>query len=79
VEADRPRLEESRPASDRPVHRGDFESYLLLTGTLEAVSFTQLTAPNVRTSELQIRWMEEDGAFVRAGQKVLEFDNSFRT
>lgn len=76
VEADRPRLEESRPASDGPVHRGDFESYLLLTGDLEAVRSTQLTAPNVPVSELQIRWMEEDGAFVRAGQRVLEFDNS---
>lgn len=76
VEADRPRLEGSRGASDAPVHRGDFESYLLLTGSLEAVRSTQLTAPNVPVSELQIRWMEEDGAFVRAGQKVLEFDNA---
>jgi multidrug resistance efflux pump len=74
VEADRPRVEGSRtPAST--VHRGDFERHLLLTGVLEAVRSTQLTAPSVPTSELQIRWMEEDGSFVRAGQKVLEFDN----
>ncbi len=76
VEADRPRLEESRPVSDVPVHRGDFESHLLLTGNLEAIRSTQLTAPHVPASELQIRWMEEDGAFVRAGQRVLEFDNA---
>jgi multidrug resistance efflux pump len=76
VEADRPRLRETRLASAGSAHRGDFESYLLLTGSLEAVRSTQLTAPNVPVSELQIRWMEEDGTFVRAGQKVLEFDNA---
>jgi multidrug resistance efflux pump len=77
VEADlpRPRIAESTPSVDGN-RRGDFESYLLLTGTLEAVRSTQLTAPNVPISELQIRWMEEDGAFVRAGQKVLEFENA---
>jgi len=76
VEAERPRPEGSPVASDALTRRGDFESYLLLTGALEAVRSTQLTAPNVPTGELQIRWMEEDGAFVRAGQKVLEFDNA---
>ena len=76
VEAERPRPEGSPVASGALTRRGDFESYLLLTGALEAVRSTQLTAPNVPTGELQIRWMEEDGAFVRAGQKVLEFDNA---
>ena len=76
VEAERPRPEGSPVASDALARRGDFESHLLLTGNLEAVRSTQLTAPSVRTSELQIRWMEEDGAFVRAGQKVVEFENS---
>jgi multidrug resistance efflux pump len=72
VEADRPRAEGSRTGDAR---RGDFERHLLLSGVLEAVRSTQLTAPNVPTNELHIRWIEEDGAFVRAGQKVLEFDN----
>ncbi len=73
VEADRPQAEGPRPPD--AAHRGDFERHLLLTGVLEAVRSTQLTAPSVPTNELQIRWIEEDGAFVRAGQKVLEFDN----
>ena len=76
VEADRPRLDESRLASDRPLHRGDFESYLPLPGRLETVRSTRLTAPNVPISDLQMRWIEEDGAYVCAGQKVLEFDNA---
>ena len=77
VEAERPRPEGSPVASDALTRRGDFESYLLLTGALEAVRSTQLTAPNVPTGELQIRWMEEDGAFVRAGQKVLKLGPKF--
>ena len=77
VEADRPRADGSgAPAASAAAHRGDFERHLLLTGVLEAVRSTQLTAPNVPTNELQIRWIEEDGAYVRAGQKVLEFDNN---
>ena len=75
AKADRPPLDESRPVSEAGARRGDFETHLLLTGALEAVRSTQLTAPNVPTSELQIRWMAEDGAFVRAGERVLEFEN----
>ncbi|MGH9324667.1 MAG: hypothetical protein ACRD3V_32890, partial [Vicinamibacteria bacterium] len=75
VEADPPgaRSPASPPSSE--TRRGSFESRLILTGTLEAVQSIQITAPNV-PDELQIRWIEEDGAFVRAGQRVLEFDNS---
>jgi HlyD family secretion protein len=78
VEADR-RTEPGRsvsPSDELVLRRGSFENHLLLTGTLEAVRSTQITAPSVPTGQLQIRWMEEDGAFVTAGQKVLEFDNS---
>jgi multidrug resistance efflux pump len=74
VEADRPRPEGGTASSTSP-HRGNFERHLLLTGVLEAVRSTQLSAPNVPTNELQIRWIAEDGGFVRAGEKVLEFDN----
>lgn len=64
------------PSVDSAVvsRRGDFASHLLLTGVLETVRSTQLTAPCVPMSELYIRWIEEDGAYVRAGQKVLEFE-----
>ena len=75
VEADRALPDGVPMASVAATRRGDFESHLLLTGSIEAVRSTQSTAPNVPVSELQIRWMAEDGAFVRAGQKVLEFEN----
>jgi multidrug resistance efflux pump len=81
VDADppRPRLEPAADAGNLQVRRGRLETRLLLTGTLEAVRSVQITAPRVPGSELQIRWMEEDGTTVQAGQRVLEFDNSTYT
>lgn len=77
VEADRlPPSRDTSALESTVLRRGSFENHLLLTGTLEAVRSTQITAPSVPTGQLQIRWMEEDGAFVTAGQKVLEFDNA---
>ncbi|MEM9494216.1 MAG: hypothetical protein AAGC55_34035, partial [Myxococcota bacterium] len=58
------------------VTRGQPVEHLLLTGELEAVSSDPLVAPRTRSWALTIRWMEEDGTPVKAGQKVLEFDNS---
>lgn len=82
VETDRSSSPPGADSDSRPrpplagVRRGSFESHLLLTGTLEAVRSIQITAPRVPNGELQIRWMEEDGAFVESGQRVLEFDNA---
>lgn len=73
------RFEPSAVVDPLQVRRGRLETRLLLTGTLEAVSSTQITAPRVPAGDLQIRWMEEDGTSVRAGQRVLEFDNSTYT
>jgi len=61
---------------DLRVHRGDFRGRFLLTGELKAVRSTDLVVPRTPSWEIQIRWMETDGATVQAGQKVLEFDNS---
>lgn len=58
------------------VHRGDLRTRLLLTGELEAGQAEELVVPRTSSWELQIRWMEQDGAAVKAGQKVVEFDNS---
>lgn len=49
---------------------------MLLTGELAASRALQLKVPRTRTSQLQIRWMERDGTPVRAGQPLVEFDNS---
>ena len=67
-----------RPAgtSTSRVHRGDFRESVLLTGTLEATRGVRITPPRTPTWQVQIRWIEEDGAYVEAGQKVLELDNT---
>jgi multidrug resistance efflux pump len=65
-------------AADAPlaVHRGSLRTRLLLTGELKAAEAEELIVPRTPTWQLQIRWMEEDGAAVKAGQRVVEFDNS---
>jgi biotin carboxyl carrier protein len=48
----------------------------LMTGELRAAKSIALTVPRTDAWQLAIRWIAEDGALVKAGDKVLEFDNS---
>lgn len=57
------------------VRAGTLEGRLLLTGELQAVDAQKIHVPRTPTWRLPIRWMEEDGALVTLGQKVLELDN----
>ena len=63
----------SRKGEVRVVRR-TVEDVFLLTGELSAVRSASLTAP--RGQEMQIRWMVEDGAEVKEGERVIEFDAS---
>ena len=57
--------------------RGDIVDRVLLTGELRAAASLDLSVPRTTiTWELAIRWMAEDGAQVKAGDRVLELDNS---
>jgi HlyD family secretion protein len=59
------------------VTRGALTDRVLLTGDLRAASAVELVVPRTMvTWELAIRWMAEDGAFVKQGDRVLSFDNS---
>ncbi len=58
------------------VTRGDLSERVLLTGELEAGSSVELSTPRTETWQLTIRWMAEDATLVKAGDRVLEFDNS---
>lgn len=64
------------PGEDLVVHRGTIEGRALLTGELQAAEAAYLAVPRTPGFQVQIRWMEEDGAEVEAGQRVVEFDNS---
>ena len=72
AQADLPKTPGER-ASTQHVQRGRLVERIFLTGTVEGINAVTITAPRVPGGQLQIRWMEEDGAFVRKGQKVLAF------
>ena len=58
------------------VTRGDLNDRVLLTGDLHAPSSVDLTSPRTETWMIAIRWLAKDGADVKAGDRVLEFDNT---
>lgn len=62
-------------AAELVAERGSVEPRLLLTGELRAVRADEISVPESPTWQMQIRWMEENGARVRRGQKVLELEN----
>jgi HlyD family secretion protein len=57
------------------VRTGALEAHLLLTGELQAVNSEKIHVPRTPSWRMPIRWLEEDGALVTQGQKVLELDN----
>lgn len=56
--------------------RGAFERRVLLTGALEADRAILLTVPRTPSWQVELRWIAEDGAAVRAGDRVAELDTS---
>ncbi len=65
-----------RGAAQPIVTRGDLVTRVLLTGELVAEDAEALVVPNANMWPMQIRWLGEDGVEVRAGDKLVEFDNS---
>lgn len=64
------------PAPALEAQRGTFQERFLLTGELQASEARTLSVPRTTNWQVQIRWMEDEGTRVEAGQKVLELDNS---
>jgi len=64
------------PTRTATVHHADVVDRIVLTGELHAETSTSLVVPRTEQMQLAIRWMAEDGAHIKAGDKVLEFDNS---
>jgi multidrug resistance efflux pump len=58
------------------VHRGRFEPRFLLTGQLVAVNADNLVVPRIPSWQTTIRWLEAEGAVVKKGQRVVEFDTA---
>lgn len=63
-------------AREQLVRRGTLEDRMLLTGELEAKNSESLYVPRTPTWMISLRWLAEDGAAVKKGDKVVEFDSS---
>ncbi len=55
---------------------GDFTRDLLLTGELEAVHSVAINSPQTSVFQMRIQFMAEEGSVVKAGDPLLDFDNS---
>ena len=62
--------------TDLTVRRGRFEDRFLLTGQLVAINADNLFVPRIPSWQTTIRWLEEEGAVVQKGQKLVEFDTA---
>jgi len=68
--------------SDRAAHHdltvrpGRFEDRFLLTGQLVAVNADYLFVPRIPSWQTTVRWLEEEGALVKAGQRLVELDTA---
>jgi HlyD family secretion protein len=58
------------------VTRGTFTQRLVLTGEIDAADSVHLSGPRTEDWNLAIRWLAEDGAQVKAGDRVVGFDTS---
>ncbi|MEM7247799.1 MAG: efflux RND transporter periplasmic adaptor subunit [Acidobacteriota bacterium] len=56
--------------------RGEVVRELLLTGELRAVRSIAIKAPETSIFQMRIQFMAEEGSFVKAGDPLLDFDNS---
>jgi HlyD family secretion protein len=57
-------------------HKGKIEERVLLTGELHAANAIELQVPRTEMWQQTIKWMADDGAPVKAGERLLEFDTS---
>ena len=58
------------------VTRGNVAERMLLTGELDAEDSVELLVPRTDNWSIGIQWMIDDGARVKAGDKIVEFDNT---
>ena len=64
------------PVASLEVTRGSLERHVLLAGELEAAEAHDLLVPRTDSWAISIRWLAEDGAVVKKGDRVVELDNT---
>lgn len=70
---------EEAPAETLRARRGTFHHAVLLSGELEAARGDFLAVPRLPSWQTAIKWLAEDGAAVKAGEPVVELDNTALT
>jgi HlyD family secretion protein len=70
---------DSRPAQDLRVRRAPFSQELTISGELEAARGEILAVPALPQWQTSIKWVVDDGTLVKAGDPVVELDNSSLT
>lgn len=58
------------------VRRGSLIRQHVLTGELKAEDAYELVAPQAGVRPLEVRWLAQEGAEVRQGERLIEFDNA---
>jgi multidrug resistance efflux pump len=66
-------------AQELKVRRGAFANELTISGELEAARGEVLSVPPLPQWQTSIKWVADDGALVKAGDPVVELDNSALT
>jgi HlyD family secretion protein len=70
---------EEPPPEMLRVWRGTFANDVLLSGELEAARGDFLAVPQLPSWQTAIKWLADDGAAVKAGDPVIELDNTSLT
>ncbi|HYH07201.1 MAG TPA: HlyD family efflux transporter periplasmic adaptor subunit [Thermoanaerobaculia bacterium] len=70
---------ESASSGELRVRRGTFTSEMVLSGELEAARGDFLNVPALPSWQTAIKWIAEEGAAVKAGEPVVELDNTALT
>lgn len=58
------------------VRKGTLERRILLTGQLDAARRVNVAVPLLESWQATLKWLEADGAVVKAGQKLVDLDTS---
>jgi HlyD family secretion protein len=66
-------------ARELRVRRGAFASDVVLTGELDAERGVQMSVPPLPVWQSSIKWIAADGDEVKAGERIVELDNSSMT
>lgn len=63
-------------AQELAVSDGEFAADFLLSGEIIAEESIRFSVPNAGIWPVTVRWLAEDGAAVKKGETIVEFDNS---